>query len=129
MRAMSSAGLSAIDRDRFADGADRQRRVDDRGLADRQRDAGLLEFLEPLQFGDHSVGAERQQRRAVQALFVGHHAALGAGVETGDRDGHAGQHAARRVGDGAFDGAVGRLRLRERGRTPGPAGKGIRTVF
>ena len=39
-----------------------------------------------------------------------------AGVDVGDRDGDAGQHAARRVGDGAFDGAVGRLRLRERGR-------------
>src|SRR4029450_6779198 len=103
------------DRDRFADGAYRQRRVDGRGVADRQLDAGLLEFLEALELGGHAITAERQQRRAVQTLLVGDDGAFGSRVEVDDGDGDAGQHAARCVGDGAFDGAVGRLRLREHG--------------
>ena len=78
MRAMSSAGMSLrADGDRLADGADRQRRVHDRGLADRQLDAGLLEFLEALQLRDDAVRAERQQRRAIEALLVGDDRALG----------------------------------------------------
>ena len=32
--------------------------------------SGLLELLEPLQLRDHFVGAERQQRRAIQPVFV-----------------------------------------------------------
>ena len=35
--------------------------------ADRQLDAGLLEFLNPCSSGDDPVGAERQQRRAKEA--------------------------------------------------------------
>ena len=91
----------------------------DRGLADRQRDAGLLELLEALQLRGDAVGAERQQRRAIEAAFVGDDDALVAGVDVGDGDGHAGQHRALVVLDRAFDGAVDRRRLREGRRADG----------
>ena len=72
MRAMSSAGMSApltviVSLTR----ADRQRRVHDRGLADRQLNVGPFEFLESLQLRDDAVLAERQQRRAIETFFVG----------------------------------------------------------
>ena len=59
----------------------------------RSDDAGLLELLEALQLRGHAIRAERQQRRAIEAALVGDDDALIAGVDVGDGDGDAGQHA------------------------------------
>ncbi len=104
------------DGDRLGQRADAQRDVDHRRLAGAQRHAGLLELLEALQLRRDAVGAERQQRRAIQAAFIGDDHALVAGVDVGDGHGDAGQQRALFVLDRAFDGAVDGRRLRERRR-------------
>jgi hypothetical protein len=77
-------------------------------LPGAKRDAGLLEFLESLQLGGHTIGAERKQRCAIQAAFVGDDHALFAGVDVGHGHGDAGQQCALIVFDRAFEGAVNR---------------------
>ena len=113
-------------RNRFADGADRQRRVHHLGLPDRQLDTRLLELLEALQFGNDPVRAEREQRCTIQAEVVRDDAPFRAGVEVRNCHGHAWQHAARRIRDVSFDGAIGCSRLR--GDWRGERGPSIRCV-
>ena len=63
----SATGDSLVDGDRLGrlpTSAD----VDDDGLAGGERHALLLERLEALQLGRHLVAAERQQRRAIDAV-------------------------------------------------------------
>ena len=102
---------------------------DDRGLADRNGDVGLLEFLESLQLCGHAIRAERQQQRAVKTFFVGNDAAIGSRIDVEDRHRDARQHAALRIGDCSFDGAVGGLRLRECGRGAGEQNPGKHQIF
>ena len=94
------------DQDGLGQRAHGQPDVDHRGLTGAQRDARLFKLLEPLQLRDDAVGAERQQRRAVQAALVGDHDALVAGVDVGDSHRDAGQHRALSVFDRAFKSAV-----------------------
>ncbi len=101
--------IAAAHRDRLADRPDRQRGIDRHRLADRQLDVSTLKLLEPLQLRDHAISADRQQRRAIETLLIGHHRAFSGGIDVGDRHGDARQHTARTVGDGALDGTVGGL--------------------
>ena len=86
------------------------------GLAGRERQPLLLEFLEALELGRHAVAAERKERRAIDACVVRHDDAGVAGVDVGDRDADARKRGARLIGDRAFDRAVDGLRLRQRMR-------------
>ncbi len=102
-------------RDGFGDRADAEPEVDDSRLAGGEHDASLLELLESGELSGDTVGAEREQRRAVDAGVVREDAARRAGVEIRHGDRHARQHRAGVVRNRAFDGAVDRLGLGERG--------------
>ena len=60
------------------------------------------------------VAADLHERRAVDAGFVRHHRALGAGIHVSQRDRHAGKHAATRVRDRSLDRAGDGLSKRGR---------------
>ncbi len=90
MREMSRSGLSAVTVMVSATVPDSERHVDGGGLADGEDDARLLELLEPLELGGYAISPERQERRAVETSFVGHHLALVAHAEVGHSDGDAG---------------------------------------
>ena len=107
------------DRDRLRERAHAQLHADDGRLAGGDVDAGLLELLEALKLGGDAILAERQQRRAIEPAFVGDDDAVVAGIEVGDRDGHAGQHGTGFVADDPFDRPIDSGGLRRNGQRRG----------
>ncbi len=103
-----------LDRNDFTDAAHFHGDVDDGGGAGGDRNPRLLLFLEAGELRGDLVGAEREQRRAIEPVGIRDDHALGAGVGVVDGDRDAGQQPARCILDRAFNRAVDGLGLRVR---------------
>jgi hypothetical protein len=105
-------GNVGVDGDRLLDAA-RFEFDGDRGrLPRRQRDALAHEPLEAGRLDLDAVGAQGEEREAVDAVLAGRHRPHDAGLKVGRGDAGRGDDGALRVSDGAFNLAVERLRLR-----------------
>ena len=109
LRRVEYRPVARVHGNELADLSDREGGVDDRCLPRRELDVRLFVFLESGQLRDDAVRAEWQELRAIQPVLVRDDRAFGTGFGVRHRDGDAGQHSTRRVDNGAFDGAVGRL--------------------
>ena len=91
----------AADRHRFLQRRDFHREVDRRRLADSDSESLPQDAAETGQFSRHFVGPERQGGHQVGAVRPGRRRSGGAGLDVVRRHGHARQHRAAFVDDGA----------------------------
>jgi hypothetical protein len=106
-------GRLAGDRNRFRDAADGQDHIDDGGLSRREGNPLLFELLEALELCHDGIRSKRQERGAIGPFAAADDRSLGAGAGVGDGDRDTRERGPTAVGDGAFDAAIDRLRLRE----------------
>ena len=116
VRVVSRTGAVAADRDRVGERGDAELETKRAGLADLDAEVLLAPRRKPLQRRRHLVRAHLQTGRGEAPLGIGDELTLHTGCRVRHGDGHAGQHRAGLIDDGALDVARGALRVRRLAR-------------